>query len=316
MNGVSPRLASGLKTVCIAVFLAASLSNCPAPHVRLTPVADTTLSENYPNHNFGAMSFANSGTTQNYTRNRALFQFDLAGALPAGARITSASLILEVVGQTSEQPASGRFNLHRVLQPWGEGNKQNSPGGGAGQGSPATINEATWNDRYAFTTNVWTLPGAAPTNDFVTQISSGVTVFGVDQSPYTIPSTPEMVADLQLWLDETQTNFGWLLLCAQEATAFTARRFGTREDPFNAPRLELDFEIVPVIDSASKTGNEFALSFLAQADRLYTVEFCDNPRTNAWRPLAYVWTPNEAKHFTVTATADAPWRFYRLVTTP
>jgi len=313
MNGVSPRLASGLKAACAAGFLSASLLNCPAPHLTLAPVADTTLSENYPDHNFGAMSFANSGTTQNYTRNRALFQFDLAGALPHGSKITSASLILEVVGQTTEQPASGRFNLHRVLKPWGEGNKDNAPGGGAGQGSPATTDEATWNDRFAFTTNAWTLPGAAPTSDFVVQVSSGVTVFGVDESPYAIPSSPELVADLQLWLEQPQINFGWLLVCQQEGTAFTARRFGTREDALNAPRLELDFEIIPVIDSAQRLGSEFTISFIAQPGFVYTVEYCDVLSSNNWQPLAYAWTPGDPVRFQVSDTTDGPQRFYRLL---
>jgi hypothetical protein len=289
---------------------------CPAPVVTLAPVADTTLSENYPDNNFGAMPFANSGTTQNYTRNRALFRFDVAGALPAGANITNASLILEVVGQPGESPASGHFNLHRVLRPWGEGNQVNAPGGGSGQGSPATTNEATWHHRFAFTTNLWAQPGAAPTNDFVAQPSSGVTVFGVDQSPYTIPATPLMLADLQLWLRQPGTNFGWLLVCEQEGTAFTARRFGTREDPLNAPRLELDYEILPFIDSAQRIGNEFTLSFLAQPGWFYTVEYRDAPGTNAWQPLAYASTPADPVRFSITDRTDAPQRFYRLVASP
>lgn len=319
MKGELLKLPVGWTSAFATGFLAASLVNCPAPSVSLitlTPVADTMLSENYPDHNFGAMLFANSGTTQNHTRNRALFQFDPATALPAGAKIQSAMLILEVVGEPGEPPASGRFNLHRVLQVWGEGSAGNMPGGGVGQGSPATTNEVTWIDRLAFTTNAWTQAGAAPTNDYVALPSSGVTVFGADQSPYSIPSTPQMVADLQFWLDHPEANFGWLLVCEQESTPFTARRFGAREDPNNAPRLEVEYVVMPLIDSAQKNGNQFTLSFLAQPGLIYTVEYCDNFVTNVWQPLAYVWTPAEATRFHVTDATDAPQRFYRLATPP
>ncbi len=301
---------------CVALFMAVGLLNCPAASATLTSVADTMISENYPDNNFGALWFANSGTTQNNTLNRALFRFDLAAVLPAGAIIKRASLILEVVGQPNEPPASGRFNLHRVLRPWGEGSAVNTPGGGAGQGSPGTTNEATWNYRFAYTTNTWSLPGAAPPADFMAELSSGVTVFGVDQSPYTVPSSPQLIADLQLWLDQPQSNFGWILVCEQEGSAFTARRFGTHEDPFNAPRLEVEYEIVPRIDSVQTIGNEFALSFVAQPGLIYTVEYCDTLVSNSWHPLAYAWTPNDPKRFQVADPIASPQRFYRLVTAP
>ncbi|MDW8308191.1 MAG: DNRLRE domain-containing protein, partial [Verrucomicrobiales bacterium] len=138
----------GLVVVAAAILLGVTLGS-PAATLTLLPDADTMLSEYFPENNFGAMPFANSGSTRMLTRNRALFRFDVAGHLPAGARIRSASLILEVVGQPAEPFASGRFNLHRLLKPWGEGTKTNAPGGGAGQGSPATAGEATWTHRFA-----------------------------------------------------------------------------------------------------------------------------------------------------------------------
>jgi hypothetical protein len=51
-----------------------------------------------------------------------------------------------------------------------------------------------------------------------------------------------MVADVQSWLDDPASNFGWLLL-GDETTSLTARRFDTREAPNSAlrPALEITF---------------------------------------------------------------------------
>jgi len=56
----------------------------------LVPVADTTLIEEAPINNSGGVPFVNAGTTQNFTRNRGLFRFDLRSGIPAGASVTSA----------------------------------------------------------------------------------------------------------------------------------------------------------------------------------------------------------------------------------
>src|SRR5437870_4713512 len=81
------RAAGWLLALALAVPAFAASTN-------LFPVADTTLSENYPSNNFGGMAFVNSGTTQNSNYNRALFKFDIAGVVPGGSRITSARLVL------------------------------------------------------------------------------------------------------------------------------------------------------------------------------------------------------------------------------
>jgi hypothetical protein len=74
----------------------------------LSSSADTTLSENWPSNNFGGMSFVNAGTTQNLTRNRGLYKFDVAGVIPAGSLIRTVSLVLENTG------SAGRLQLRRL----------------------------------------------------------------------------------------------------------------------------------------------------------------------------------------------------------
>src|SRR5437762_2179927 len=92
-----------LFTVGWVIILAAFIPACFGAYTNIVPIADTTLSENYPSNNFGAMKFVNSGTTQNLTKNRALFAFDIAGAIPQGSKIKAAGLTLEV----TKLPADG-----------------------------------------------------------------------------------------------------------------------------------------------------------------------------------------------------------------
>jgi hypothetical protein len=300
-------------TLGLLVFVATLLAGSAATVV-LTPVADTTLSERYPENNFGAMTFFNSGTTQNSNYNRGLLRFDVASALPPGAKILNATLTFEIIGEPNEEFPSARFNLHRLLVPWGEGTKTNPPFGGLGQGSPATSGEATWTHRFAFTTNSWAQPGAASGVDFVSTSSAGVTVGGVDQSPYTLLNTAALVGDLQLWVDHPATNFGWALVCQQETTKFTARRFASQEDPENAPRLALTYLLTPQIQQIQKNGSQVALHFLAHAGQNYEIQYRPILNAGTWQPLTSVGPFLQDTQVEVVDVPPPPQRFYQVRT--
>ena len=55
-----------------------------------------------------------------------------------------------------------------------------------------------------------------------------------------------MVADVQSWLDNPSTNFGWLLV-GNEALSETSKRFDSRENAIadNRPLLTVNFTPVP-----------------------------------------------------------------------
>ena len=110
------------------------------------------------------------------------------------------------------------IELHKLLADWGEGISQAT--GEEGQGAPATPNDATWRHRF-FDTIFWTNEGG----DFSATVSANQLVGAIGQ--YTWNST-QMVADVQSWLDNPASNFGWLLL-GDESTATTTKRFDTRE---------------------------------------------------------------------------------------
>lgn len=288
-----------------------------AASIILNPVADTFISETYPSNNFGALLYFNSGTTQNHFKNRGLLQFDVAGAIPTGAKITAASLVVECVGAPppGENPPPARFNLHRVLFPWGEGNKTSPTNctSCSGQGAPATALEATWSARFAFTTNFWNVPGGAFGTDLVATASSGVTIYTESESPYTMSSTAQSIADVQLWLDHPGTNFGWAVVCQQESLNFTARRIGAREDPSNAPKLQIDYLIAPKIEKIQKSSGQFTLWFTAQAGQSYDLQIRTNLTSAPWQILATFGPPAVTTPVAVIDTSSNPQRYYRLV---
>jgi hypothetical protein len=212
--------------------------------IELRPVADTSLSETVPNNNLGAATFTTAGVTQNNTRTRALYQFDIAGSIPANSLITSAELLLEITRQPADGYAIGTFGLHRVLVPWGEGNKVAANPNFPGQGAPATLGEATWLSSIHGAT-LWSLPGGAPGVDFVASSSASQVVYSIANSPYSFGLTVQLAGDVQYWLDHPAENFGWMLIDEAESVAFTARRFGSREGGVNAPKLLIQYQPVP-----------------------------------------------------------------------
>jgi hypothetical protein len=287
-----------------------------AETVSLNSVADTTLIGAVPDNNNGGQTFVNAGVTQNYTTNRGLFRFDIGAQVPAGSKITHADLRLEVVGQPPRDdyhPAA--FNLHRLYVSWGEGNKTNnssvtSPS--LGLGEPAATNEATWNDRFAFTTNRWAIPGGAIFNDYASGLSASEFIYGVGDSPYTFGPTPAMIADVQMWLDHPQANFGWLLRSDDETVNWTACRFGSREDPQNAPLLTIEYE-PPRIDRVQLSGNTMTLFFIARAETDYVVEFRDMLSTlDGWSALTNFAAQPAPTNLIASDPISDRQRFYRL----
>lgn len=209
--------------------------------VTLNPSADTALHEYFPGNNLGAQAWLTAGTTQNGPRTRGLMQFDLTGVIPLGAIINSVTLTLEVTRTPIDGDAPSNFLLHRMLVDWAEG---------TGSGNPPTLGraalpgETTWNERRAGAAP-WGAPGGLAGVDYAAAWSGQQFIYGENFSPYTFASTPGLVADAQRWLDQPASNFGWMMLTQDESANFSARRFASREDPFRAPILEIDFTPVP-----------------------------------------------------------------------
>ncbi len=133
-----------------------------------------------------------------------------------------------------------------------------------GLGDVAEPGEANWTHRFAQTPETWTTPGGAAGNDFVTGASADQLILGTGESPYHFLDTAELRADVQSWLDNPQSNFGWMLICDLEDEPGTARRFASREDPFNPPVLSVDFAVVPEPATLSFFGVATLITFLVR----------------------------------------------------
>ena len=199
--------------------------------VTLPSVKDTTLYEDptgmLANGSGGAV-FA--GLTGNGDTRRALLQFNLAGAIPAGAIVLRAELFLWVTGTSATTPTAA--TLHRVTASWQEGSAV-APGGG-GAGAPAVAGETTWLHRD-FPNVFWTNPGG----DFDPTPSATFDLPTPGNSVELAPNSG-MVADIEGWLANPASNFGWLLK-TDEMVASTARRFDSREAPFMRPALIVSY---------------------------------------------------------------------------
>jgi len=196
----------------------------------LVSARDNTLYESTTGalSNGAGVSMLSGRTNQpSNSRRRAVVHFNVAGAIPAGATIQSVQLRLTCDQASSSSPQTTA--LHRVLADWGEG--ASDAGAAAGAGAPSATGDATWKHRF-FPTTTWTKLGG----DFSATVSAAIGVSG--PGDWTWGSTPQLVADVQAFLDAPATNFGWLVQ-GNEAAAATATRFDTRE--------ALDAALVPTL---------------------------------------------------------------------
>jgi hypothetical protein len=230
------------RLLCALTFPALLLiSSAHADLVFLNPSADATLHQIAPENSSGAMEFFIAGTTQNRTKNRALLQFDITSLIPVGSIINDVTLSIDVIRQPRCGFDVSSFGLHRVLRPWGEGTAIPIDNAG-GMGAPANAGDATWFHRFA-SSETWAVPGGGAGIDYVENFSSSAFIFGLDV--YQFESTTEMTADVQSWLDNPQSNFGWMLISQSEDLPFTARGIASRENPSGGPVLAIDFTPVP-----------------------------------------------------------------------
>lgn len=161
---------------------------------------------------------------------RAVLRFDVAAALPAGARVLTAQLNLNSVQTTVALPHP--MTGHRLLQSWGEGTSVATGGGGGG--GVATTNDATWLHRF-WNTTLWTTPGG----DFVAtpSFTASMPPFG----PFSSNLSRTAAEDVQGWLNAPATNFGWLLKTVNETLSSTAHRIDSRESLGLKPTLTVTY---------------------------------------------------------------------------
>jgi hypothetical protein len=224
-----------VQTAAMCVGMATGLHAALAGNVNITASRDATLYfDSLGATANGAGSHLFAGVVANGSVRRGLLGFDLS-SIPAGSTITSVSMTLHM--SRSIQTMDAAFSLHRVTSNWGEG--ASDAEGPEGIPALAQPGDATWLHTFFADGGgtLWNTPGG----DFVGTASASK-VIGADEGFYSFTSTPELVADVQAWLDAPANNFGWLLR-GDELNQPTAKRFDSRENPdqFLRPTLQVTF---------------------------------------------------------------------------
>ncbi|MEA5470910.1 DNRLRE domain-containing protein [Spirulina sp. 06S082] len=219
--------------VLIAFLTATSIAPVSAQESQIfSPSQDNTLIESVTgdiSNGQGEMFFVGRTNQPKESLRRGLLAFDLSDRLPSNAQITAASLTLTVMrSPQGDYP----IELHRVLKDWGEGESYHR----GGQGDRATEGDATWVHRF-YDGSLWSNLGG----DFCDRVSAVQRVG--DGGSYRWES-PEMLADVQRWLDSPEENFGWLLL-GDETTARSVKGFASREtgDALALPQLTISYHL-------------------------------------------------------------------------
>jgi len=216
---MSPRRSLLTLLICgpILCFPGVAHAQCAAGEVAIPADRDNTLYEDAAGDlSNGAGDFVFSGNTNGNGLRRALLHFDVAGAVPAGSTVTSATLRLNM---SMTIAGAEDLGLYPVLADWGEGTSDAPLAEGGG--TLSTAGDATWLHTF-YNTSFWTTPGG----DFFGMPSATASVAGV--GPYAWGSTAAMVADVQGWLDDPASNYGWILV-GNEAVTVTAKRFDSRD---------------------------------------------------------------------------------------
>jgi spore coat protein A len=251
---LSPRFGPRALLFALALLLPTLLpSRADAGSAVLEPSKDNTLYEDpagADSNGVGPLLFAGqTGTNGGERVLRAVLEFDVAGNVPAGATITSASLTLNLAGAPPIFiPAT--TTLHRALAEWGEGTSSST----TGDGDVSTTGDATWIHTF-YDTTFWTTAGG----DYVATASASQSVLVL--GPYTWASA-QLIADVQLFLDTPSSNHGWVLIGNE--TPGHARRYDSRESttPSLRPTLTIIYDEASApngaccIADASATCNE------------------------------------------------------------
>lgn len=201
-------------------FVVLTATSISADTISIGAMKDTSIFQSNVNNSGGGGNGLFAGTNGASSPRRALIAFDIAGSIPASSLIQSVQLTLTLgqvagggggTGGVSGMPFIDLFSLTRN---WGEGTAQSAvpPSdslNGQAQGAGASASDATWN-AAAFLQANWTTAGGDFANPLAPSATTQITGTTLNV-PYSWNSTAALVADVQGWLDNPATNFGWIL---------------------------------------------------------------------------------------------------------
>ena len=144
---------------------------------------------------------------------RGLIHFDMEGVIPEQAVIEDVTLHLYA---SNDPDIAEKVRLYPALQDWGEG----ASCANGGKGTAAKTGDATWLHTF-FDTDFWEEAGG----DRARPASARETVDMLGNYTW---SSNRMKKDVQSWVEQPETNFGWLLI-GDERNPRTVVAFASRE---------------------------------------------------------------------------------------
>jgi hypothetical protein len=169
---------------------------------------------------------------------RSLIQFDLS-SIPSNAVIESASLQFTTASSGTFTP---EIRIQRLLQNWTEGTTSfctyNASCNTQGVAITNGGSDVTWNERSysSANTNLWTTAGGT--------FSSETSALSIDVGNTVLQyASSGLKTDVQGWVNNGSTNFGWILRTDFITNTSAMRRFRSREgaiaagDASTAPKL-------------------------------------------------------------------------------
>jgi hypothetical protein len=198
--------------------------------------SDTSIYKDRSSNSNGGHENIFSGASLSSAR-RALIRFDLGQVIPSGSTILSVALRLNMEG-SGPNSATETYSLNRLALGWGEGTVDSGDPGGLG--AAAQQGDATW-DQNRFLLSDWLSPGG----DFLAIASAQTAVPKFDplvaENNLVTIASPGLAQDVRSWLDDPETNHGWILIGA-ESSSRSARRFTSSEGVQGLrPRLAIGY---------------------------------------------------------------------------
>ncbi|MBK9330940.1 MAG: DNRLRE domain-containing protein [Ignavibacteria bacterium] len=201
----------------LTLFLFSGSNALSQTTVNITLGTDNTLYEDANGETSnGSGQYFFAGTTVPEDIRRGLIKFLLVKDIPQCATITNVSLKLHMSRTIS---ADKDVELRKLEKDWGA-SFSDAPGE-EGFGTQAENGDATWLHTF-YNTDNWTNPGG----DFSATPSAVLPVGGIGFYTW---NSAAMIQDVQGWVNNPQTNFGWMVY-GTETEPGTAKRFDSREN--------------------------------------------------------------------------------------
>lgn len=186
----------------------------------------------------GGGDYLFSGQNNLGQNRRSLLSFDLTGLGLDNSNVVITNVTLTMTVTNTNSPTRD-VSLFRLTSSWGEGSED--AGGAEGQGTAATTGTSTWTYRFYDTTQ-WTTPGGD-----IAGSASG-TGSAPNSGAFSI-SGAGMVQDVQNWLANSSTNYGWALI-GDENTPGSAIKYvsGNNNEGYDLtdrPTLTIEYRVVP-----------------------------------------------------------------------